>query len=223
MPVASTTLFNIQRLRRYNGPLWFLGYGAVAGLLLFVLWYAHLPSHGREAVHAAGNGVVGAGAPAAQGDGVLGGITGELRAGAASDEGGDSSFFDSEADADAAAAAQDENAQAGADPDAGLSQDADAMAVGPDVGAVPAQEGALTDSLLDSPNNPAPPAAQADQNAPSAPGDNLRPFFVEVEVAPGQVQMLQLNAESPEHALQILRDYRGDPRVLRGPSPEPLP
>jgi hypothetical protein len=35
--------------------------------------------------------------------------------------------------------------------------------------------------------------------------------------------MLQLNAESPEHALAILRDFRGNPRVLRGPSPEPLP
>jgi hypothetical protein len=106
-------------------------------------------------------------------------------------------------------------------------QDADAMAVGEDVGAPPNAEGALTDSLL----GPPPPDAAQDApppdeapSAPNAPGDaSLRTWFVEVEVAPGVVQMLQLNAESPEHALAILRDFRGNPRVLRGPSPEPLP
>ena len=58
---------------------------------------------------------------------------------------------------------------------------------------------------------------------PAAPPATLMSWYVEVEVAPGQVQMLQLNAESPEHALAILREFRGNPRVLRGPSPEPLP
>jgi hypothetical protein len=96
------------------------------------------------------------------------------------------------------------------------------MAVGEDVGEPPSAEGALTDSLLGPPPGAA-PMPQAGEMAPSAPGDNLRPWYVEVEVAPGQVQMLQLNAESPEHALAILRDFRGDPRVLRGPSAEPLP
>ena len=108
------------------------------------------------------------------------------------------------------------------DPDGAYSQDADAMAIGPDVGAVPTPEGALTDSLLDPPGA-APPEAQAGEMAPNAPGEYLRAWFVEVELAPGEVQMLQLNAESPEHALAILREFRGNPRVLRGPSPEPLP
>jgi hypothetical protein len=106
-------------------------------------------------------------------------------------------------------------------------QTADSMAVAPEVGAPPNAEGALTDSLL----GPPPPDAAQDApppdeapSAPNAPGDaSLRTWFVEVEVAPGVVQMLQLNAESPEHALAILRDFRGNPRVLRGPSPEPLP
>jgi hypothetical protein len=218
MSVPSTTFFNIHKLRRFDGPGWFLGYGFAAGLLVFLVWFAGRPSADRHAVHAQGNGAVGANGLQAPGDGVLGGITGELRAGAASNDSRDDSFFVSEGDTDAEAAAQEEGALAPEEyPDSAYAQDADAMAIGPQVGEVPSQEGALTDSLLDA---PAAPAAAAGENAP---GDNLRPFYVEVEIAPGEVQMLQLNAESAEHALAILRDFRGNPRVLRGPSPEPLP
>ena len=218
---ATTTFFNVHKLRRYDGPGWFLGYGFAAGLLVFLVWLGGRPDHDRQAVRAQGNGVAGEGALEAPGDGVLGGITGELRAGAASDSGRDDSFFYSEAESDEEVAPEDEGALAQVENPDAYAQDADAMAMGPDVGAVPTPEGALTDSLLDSPD--AGPQAAPGEMAPSAPGDYLRAWFVEVELAPGDVQMLQLNAESPEHALAILREFRGNPRVLRGPSPEPLP
>ena len=222
MSVPAATFFNVHKLRRFDGPGWFLGYGFAAGLLVFLVWLAGRPDDGRQAVRAQGNGVAGASALEAPGGGVLGGITGELRTGAASDEGRDDSFIYSEAEADENAETEGEGALAQVeDPDAAYSQDADAMAVGPDVGAVPTPEGALTDSLLDPPG--AAPEAETGAMPPNAPGDTLRAWFVEVELAPGEVQMLQLNAESPEHALAILREFRGNPRVLRGPSPEPLP
>ena len=219
MSVPGTTFFNIERLRRYDGPGFFLGGGFLAGLLLFVLWLSAQPDDGRHALRARGNGVVGAKGMEAPGGGVLDDITGDLRAGASAGEQREDSYFDN-ADADAEIDA-DEGGALAPDPrfDDSYVQDSDAMAVGEDVGVAPEGEGALTDSLLDPPAAPvaAPSADLSGQGAP------LRAWFVEVEVAPGQVQMLQLNAESPEHALLILRDFRGDPRVLRGPSPEPLP
>jgi hypothetical protein len=56
--------------------------------------------------------------------------------------------------------------------------------------------------------------------APEAPA--LRPWYVEVEAADGVAEQLRVEATSAEQAMAILRDYRGDPRVLRGPSPQPL-
>lgn len=80
--------------------------------------------------------------------------------------------------------------------------------------------------------------ADADAVAPPAPGDagaadampvpggpdaaSVHPFYVEVERGPGVSEVLRIDATSPEQVLVILRDYRGDPRVLRGPSPQPL-
>ena len=217
MSVPATTFFNIETLRRYDGPGIFLGAGFLAGLLVFALWLSMQPRQGRDPLHARGNGVVAAGAADAPDRGVLGDITGDLRAGARSADSRDDSYFSGEPDAgeeeqdgmeDEAMLAPDERF------DRAYVQDADAMAVGEDVGAPPPVEGALTDTLLD-------PPAMAGPDA--APGMPLSSWYVEVEVAPGVVQMLQLNAESPEHALAILRDFRGDPRVLRGPSPQPLP
>jgi len=193
---------------------------APPGAGIFPSGSAGRPDQGRPDVRAQGNGAVAGNGLEAPGGGVLGGITGEPRAGAEQGDSRNDDFFDAQANADSEAAAQDESTAATDEenPDANLSQDADAMAVGPDAGEQASAEGALTDSLL---GPPAQPEAQA---GAAAPGDNnLRPWFVEVEVAPGQVQMLQLNAESPEHALAILRDFRGNPRVLRGPSPDPLP
>ena len=224
MSVPATTFFNIERLRRYDGPGWFLAGGFVLGLLFFVAWAASRPDDGRHALRARGNGVVGMDAPDTANGGVLDDITGELRAGAAAGPQRNDDFFQGGADAQ-------EEGEEGMDPegtlapdqrfDDGYVQDADAMAVGEDVGVPPDVEGALTDSLLGPPPGAAPMAPP--DTAPSAPGNSLMSWYVEVEVAPGVVQMLQLNAESPEHALAILRDFRGNPRVLRGPSPEPLP
>jgi hypothetical protein len=227
MPAPSTTLFNIHSLRRYDGPGWFLGTGFLAGLLCFAVWAHGRQDDGRHALQARGNGVVGMETPDDASKGVLGDITGKMHPGADSGlAGGD--FFDSAQSDDQANGPVVANTLA---PDQDFDQDydqtADSMAVAPEVGAPPNAEGALTDSLL---GPPPPEAAQAAAptdaapDAPNAPGDaSLRTWFVEVEVAPGVVQMLQLNAESPEHALAILRDFRGNPRVLRGPSPEPLP
>jgi len=228
MSVASTTLFNIERLRRYDGPGWFLGAGFLLGLVFFLVWLHGRPDTGTHALHARGNGVVGMEAPDSDPSGVLGDITGGARPGSANNVQRGEDFFEGEADENAQADPDAENvAEDGVlAPDPGADQgvqDADAMAMGPDVGATPNAEGALTDSLLGPPPGAAPSDAAPADAAPSAPGGNLRSWYVEVEVAPGQVQMLQLNAESPEHALAILRDFRGNPRVLRGPSPEPLP
>jgi hypothetical protein len=226
MSVPAPSVFNIEKLRRYDGPGWFLGAGFLVGLLFFMVWLHSRPDEGTHALRARGNGVVGMNAPDAADGGVLGDITGgELRPGAATLTSRNEDFFSSEADTEA-----DEAGDVAADGtlapdqqfDASVVQDADAMAVGEDVGAPPDAQAALTDSLLGPPPE-APPAAPLDQVAPASPGGNLRSWYVEVEVAPGQVQMLQLNAESPEHALAILRDFRGNPRVVRGPSPEPLP
>ena len=224
MSVPATTFFNIETLRRYDGPGIFLGAGFVAGLLVFAMWLSAQPDQGRPALHARGNGVVGANGVEANERGVLGDITGELRAGASSAAARDESFFYSEPDADEAGeGGEDGESMLAPDErfDQSYVQDADAMAVGEDVGATPTAEGALTDSLLDSPDSPA--DARAADASGAAAGGPLTSWYVEVEVAPGVVQMLQLSAESPEHALAILRDFRGDPRVLRGPSPQPLP
>jgi hypothetical protein len=225
MSVPATTFFNIEKLRRYDGPGWFLGGGFLVGLVFFMVWLHARPDEGRHALRARGNGVVGMNAPDADAGGVLGDITGgELRPGAASVSTRDDDFFSSESDADAEAQADiSEDGTLATDQrfDQSVVQDPDAMAVGEDVGVPPSAEGALTDSLLGPP--PGAEAAPAGEVAPPAPSANLRSWYVEVEVAPGVVQMLQLNAESPEHALAILRDFRGNPRVVRGPSPEPLP
>jgi hypothetical protein len=218
MSVPAANVFNIDKVRRYDGPAIFLGGGFLAGMLIFLLWLSAQPDDGKQALRARGNGMVGAsGMEASAGGGVLDDITGDLRAGAPAGARSGDSYFYSEADAQAETGDEGELA---ADErfDEAYSQDADAMAVGEDVGVTPEEQGALTDSLLD------PPADASPAYEPgSAPGAALLSWYVEVEVAPGQVQMLQLNAESPEHALAILRDFRGNPRVLRGPSPEPLP
>lgn len=51
----------------------------------------------------------------------------------------------------------------------------------------------------------------------------LHTYYVEVTRGPDASEILELDAKSPEHALRILRDFRGNPRVVRGPSTQPLP
>jgi hypothetical protein len=51
----------------------------------------------------------------------------------------------------------------------------------------------------------------------------LQTWYVEVARGPGVSEILEVDAPSAEQALVVLRDFRGNPRVLRGPSPQPLP
>ena len=51
----------------------------------------------------------------------------------------------------------------------------------------------------------------------------LQTWYVEVARGPGVSEILEVSAPSPEQALVVLRDFRGNPRVLRGPSPQPFP
>jgi hypothetical protein len=221
MSVPTTTI-SFYPLRRYDSPQTFLGAGFVAGLLLFCAWLWSLPDSDRHLPRARGNGQVASGVAEPGAGGVLSGITGAGGRGGSSITSADqdSEFFaeegaDAESELDSQASVED--AYAAGESDFGD----DRMAVGEDVGAPPPMEegAALTDRLLDAPPATPGPGAYADAGPPGAP---LLPYYVEVEIAPGQVQLLQLNAESPEHARAILRDFRGDPRVLRGPSTEPL-
>ena len=50
----------------------------------------------------------------------------------------------------------------------------------------------------------------------------LQTYYIEVMRGPEASEILELEATSPEHALKILRDFRGNPRVLQGPSAQPL-
>ena len=222
MSVPSTTI-TFHPLRRFDSPQHLLGAGFLAGLLVFCVWLWSQPDEDRRTVRARGNGAVSTSAAEAGAGGVLGGITaaGGRRGNFISSSGEDDSAFLGEEAADEQSELQ---AEASIDEAyaAGESDfDPNRMAIGEDVGAPPPMEegAALTDRLLDAPPSPMAPAFDPAAGPPGAP---LLPYFVEVEIAPGQVQLLQLNAESPEHALAILRDFRGDPRVLRGPSTEPL-
>lgn len=51
----------------------------------------------------------------------------------------------------------------------------------------------------------------------------LQTYYVEVIRGPDASEILELEASSPDHALQILKDFRGNPRVVRGPTAQPLP
>ena len=51
----------------------------------------------------------------------------------------------------------------------------------------------------------------------------LQTWYVEVARGPGVSEILEIDAPSADQALVVLRDFRGNPRVLRGPSPQPFP
>lgn len=51
----------------------------------------------------------------------------------------------------------------------------------------------------------------------------LQTWYVEVARGPGVSEILEIAAPSADQALVVLRDFRGNPRVLRGPSPQPFP
>lgn len=50
----------------------------------------------------------------------------------------------------------------------------------------------------------------------------LQTYYIEVMRGPETSEILELEATSAEHAMRILRDFRGNPRVVQGPSTRPL-
>ena len=82
---------------------------------------------------------------------------------------------------------------------------------------------------LPPPEGEAPPPSDEDAIAaamlsPEGGGTpRLQTWYVEVARGPGVSEILEIDAPGPEQALDVLRDFRGNPRVLRGPSPQPLP
>lgn len=201
--------FSFDRLRRYSGPEFFLAGGFVAGLLLFLIWLALLPDSERRYLSsqpvAADSAALG---PQSPPKGVLGGITGD--------------------ESSPAAAAGPALARA----DAGVEQEAMTAGDGASDAAVPGGENAIQDGGQPG-SSPQTDDAQAIANslldealvAPTdepAPPPELRTYFVEVMTAPGEFEILQVNAQSAEDARAIVRAARGDIRITRGPSAEPL-
>jgi len=174
--------------------------GFLAGFVLFLSWWAFQPPVGvRAGVDAAATGAAATEPAIGTTHGVLDGITGapgpmraELHDESSDEEGASTSFGDVDVPEE----------------DAGVAPPDDAVLAGelPDDGVPP----------------PADAGDIAVQAPPPADALPLRPWYVEVEAADGVAEQLRVEATTPERALQVLRDYRGDPRVLRGPSPQPL-
>ena len=193
----------LEFLGKYQAPGRLMAAGFVVGLLLFLGWWAFQPSLG---VRSGANASAAAGQSAEQGigdgSGVLDGITGAPAPGRT------------------AQTSIGEPGAMGAEPatmegDA-PALDADGNPIAAD-GPVPVGDGAsngASDGLY---------AAQpGDAPVPPADAVTLMPFYVEVERGPGVSEVLRIDAMSPEQALGIVRDYRGNPHVLRGPSAQPL-
>jgi hypothetical protein len=188
----------LEVLGKYQAEGRLVAAGFLAGLVLFLAWWAFQPSLGTRA----GATAVAAGATSTTpaiggGNGVLDGITG-------APEPGRGELQDAVPDERAAADAETpDNGDMLAPDDAipGAAPDADAVAP-----PAPGDDGAAD--------------AMPMPNAPDA--ASVHPYYVEVERGPGVSEVLRIDATSPEQVLVILRDYRGDPQVLRGPSPQPL-
>ena len=84
-----------------------------------------------------------------------------------------------------------------------------ANGVDPDVATPPSDEEAIAGGLL------------GPEDAATAP--KMQTWYVEVARGPGVTEVLEIEAPTPDQALGVIRDFRGNPRVLRGPSTQPLP
>ena len=189
---------SLQSLGAYREPVLFLGGGFVAGLVIFLLWLAALPSVDKAQLHAD----VSADAthkPVAGEQGVLNGITGGA-------ESAPDSFAITQADGAQPSPAPD---------DVPVGFDADAAARGDIADANPStavsDEQAIANGLLDAPSPVQP-----------GPEPEMQTWYVEVVRGPGVSEIIAVNAESADNALSIIRDYRGNPRILRGPSTSAL-
>ena len=172
--------------------------GFLAGFALFLMWWAFQPPVGvRTGVGAAATGESSTQPSIGGTHGVLDGITGapEPMRGELREEPAD---------------------------EEGASTSFDDVDVPEDDGVAPPEDAELAGVL---PEEGLPPPADAGDVVMSPPPVQdapLRPWYVEVEAADGVAEQLRVEATSPEQALRVLRDFRGDPRVLRGPSPQPL-
>lgn len=84
-------------------------------------------------------------------------------------------------------------------PDAAV--DGNAEAVAGEAAAPPSDEQSIAQGML--------------SGAEAAP--QLRTYQVEVARGPGVTEVLVIDAKSPQHVLDIVRDYRGNPKVLGDP------
>lgn len=184
-----------ETLRHYRGPGLFLGGGIVAGLLFFLVWLALLPSSDKTK---SATEPVASGNPAldplSAHEGVLGDITGGP--GPA-------------------------NRQPVMEPGMkGVEENPDGVA--------------LTDSTEELEIAPEPPPMSDEEaiamgllgDAPAQlaepPPPGVQTYYVEVMAQLGVVEMLEVTAESPESARALVRQLRGNPRIMRGPSTQPL-
>ena len=193
--------FQIGELRNYRGPGLFLGAGILAGLIVFLVWFAALPSNHEQALAvpppaAAG----GLNDPLTLGGSGTGGVTGAPTAGQTSAP--LAPEIDSES-IDGEEVATDEF---------GAPLVTDAAAGSTQQGLI-SDEQAIANGLLD-----VAPAVGA--QAPPAPV--LQTYYVEVMPEPGVIESLEVNAESADHARSIIRELRRNPRIIRGPSTQPL-
>ena len=192
---ALSSVLALDKLGKYREPVIYFGGGLLGGLLVFVVWLALQPAADKAALATQAEAAAAAAKqPRAGDDGVLGGITGGPTPGQARSI---EPTPEPSADADGSA-----------DPNAIAGDQASATAANGEVSAATSasDEQALADGLLSS--------------APAAP--TLQTFYVEVARGPGVTEILEINAESAERALSIIRDYRGNPKVTRGPSTRPL-
>jgi hypothetical protein len=191
--------FHFEQLKKYNGPGVFLGGGFAAGFLLFLFWLAMHPASDKQSL--AAQPVAGATTaidPLSADAGVLNGISGAANV-------GQRATLTTTPDEDSLASDDQATVEDGTDapPDA----NADAAAAPDEV----SDEQAIANGLLDAPNAAPAPAAPA-----------MQTYYVEIANASGETEQLEINAESPENARSIVRDFHGNPKILRGPSPEPL-
>lgn len=197
---AFGTNLQIDGLRNYRGPGLFLGAGVLAGLIVFLVWFASLPSADEQALAVPPPAAVGGlNDPLTLGANSAGGVTGAPTAGQASATLApeiDSESISGEVATDEFGAplvtepAEDPNPQ-------GLISD----------------EQAIANGLLDA-------APAVGVQPPPAPV--LQTYYVEVMPEPGVIESLEVNAESAEHARSIIREFRKNPRIIRGPSTQPL-
>jgi hypothetical protein len=190
---------NWYELRKYRGPGLFFGGGILAGFLLFAVWLAMHPSADEKVV--AGEQSSSASValdPLAAKAGVLDDITGGPGAGTRAitlEQGEETDVLADETEAgELAEQATDEYGNVLLPPEP------------------VSDEQAIANGLLD---GPAPSEVEA-------PPPVLQTFYVEVMPDPGVFEMLEVSAESADHARELIRELRGNPRIVRGPSTHPL-